>query len=346
MHSFIENRAARLVGIAAGLVIIAAGLKLAAPILAPVTFALFAIAIVWPLQKTLQRVLPGVAALGITLVATSLVLGAFGIMVSWGLAQVVQWLIANTGRFQLLYSRGTQLLEYYGVFIDGVIANRFDVSWIVGMLRVLSVQLNGMVGFSLLVFIFLVLGLLEVRVFAQRLEANGANTAATIGRIAAKFRRYLLIRTIASVLTGASIWVFTLYMGLELAVAWGVIGFALNFIPFIGPAIAMVLPMCLAIVQFESVAVIVGIFAGLSVIQFIIGSYLEPRLAGAALSISPFLVLFSVFFWSFLWGISGAFIGVPIVIALLTFAEANPSLRWIAELLSGTEQSGISSDAT
>jgi predicted PurR-regulated permease PerM len=60
------------------------------------------------------------------------------------------------------------------------------------------------------------------------------------------------------------------------------------------------------------------VFVGLNVIQFLIGSYLEPRIAGAALSLSPFLVLFAVFFWAFLWGLPGAFIGVPIVIACLT----------------------------
>jgi hypothetical protein len=45
-----------------------------------------------------------------------------------------------------------------------------------------------------------------------------------------------------------------------------------------------------------------------------------------------FVVLFAVFFWTFLWGLPGAFIGVPIVIALLTFCEQHPSARWIAEL--------------
>jgi predicted PurR-regulated permease PerM len=63
-----------------------------------------------------------------------------------------------------------------------------------------------------------------------------------------------------------------------------------------------------------------------------VGSYLEPRFVGSALSISPFLVLFSVFFWAFLWGIPGAFIGVPIVIAGLTLCEQDRSTRWIADL--------------
>ena len=60
-------------------------------------------------------------------------------------------------------------------------------------------------------------------------------------------------------------------------------------------------------------------------------------MAGAALSISPFIVLFAVFFWSFLWGVSGAFIGVPIVIALLAVCDEHESTRWIALLLSGRE---------
>ena len=55
------------------------------------------------------------------------------------------------------------------------------------------------------------------------------------------------------------------------------------------------------------------------------------------------LVLFAVFFWTFLWGISGAFIGVPIVIAALTLCEQHPSTRWIADLLDGSEKPKIAS---
>ena len=57
----------------------------------------------------------------------------------------------------------------------------------------------------------------------------------------------------------------------------------------------------------------------------------------ATLSVSPFLILFAVFFWSFLWGIPGAFIGVPIVIAILTICEENDSTKWVATLLSGRD---------
>jgi len=142
---------------------------------------------------------------------------------------------------------------------------------------------------------------------------------------------------VMSVLTGAVVWGITLLAGLELATAWGVIAFVLNYIPFIGPLFATVFPTLFAIAQFESWQLALIVFLSLNLIQFLIGSYLEPRIAGAALAVSPFLILFAVFFWSFLWGIPGAFIGVPIVIAVLTVCEQHESSKWVATLLSGRD---------
>jgi AI-2 transport protein TqsA len=87
--------------------------------------------------------------------------------------------------------------------------------------------------------------------------------------------------------------------------------------------------------QFASWQAVLGVFVCLNIIQFVIGSYVEPRVSGTVLSISPSLVLFSVFFWTFLWGLFGAFIGVPIAIAALTFCAHYPSTRWVADLLGG-----------
>ena len=76
------------------------------------------------------------------------------------------------------------------------------------------------------------------------------------------------------------------------------------------------------------------VFIGLNLLQFVIGSYIEPRVAGTAVSVSPFMVLFAVFFWGMLWGIAGAFIGVPILIALATVCARHPAARPLAVLLS------------
>src|SRR2546429_289349 len=100
--------------------------------------------------------------------------------------------------------------------------------------------------------------------------------------------------------------------GLPFAFEWGVIAFVLNYIPFIGPFVATLFPTLLAMTQFESWPAVLGVFVCLNVIQFAVGSYIEPRVAGWMLSISPVVVLFAIFFWTFLWGLFGTFIGVPI----------------------------------
>ncbi len=89
-----------------------------------------------------------------------------------------------------------------------------------------------------------------------------------------------------SVLTGLGFWLFTALYGLDLSREWGVIAFVLNFIPFIGSFVATLLPTLFAAAQYESLASSVWIFIGLNIIQFVVGSYIEPRVAGRAVAVS------------------------------------------------------------
>lgn len=89
-------------------------------------------------------------------------------------------------------------------------------------------------------------------------------------------------------------------MGLDPAMQWGVLAFVLNLIAFSGSFVATILSTVLALIQFESIQTALLVFLRLNAIQFLIGSYLEPRLAGAAVAISPFMVLFAVFFFGLL----------------------------------------------
>jgi predicted PurR-regulated permease PerM len=103
-----------------------------------------------------------------------------------------------------------------------------------------------------------------------------------------------------------------------MAGAWGVLAFALNYLPYIGSL---------------TVTALLPLFA------FV---HLEPAFSGSALSISPPVDLFSIVLWTFLWGALGAFLGVPLSIAALTVYEHFPSTQWIADLLSGGRRIGAS----
>ena len=150
----------------------------------------------------------------------------------------------------------------------------------------------------------------------------------------------MLVRTLLSVLTGSVIFLFALAVGLEPALAWGILAFALNYIPFVGPFVATILPALFAIAQLDTWQAVILVFLGLTAIQFLIGNYLEPLAAGAALSISPLTVIFAVFFWALLWGIPGALIGVPIMIAIIAISAEFPVSRWVAILLAGQPSNG------
>jgi len=324
-------------------ILVSVALDFARSIFAPFAFALFMVAIAWPLQSGLERMLPQFVALFITLFVTAVVLILFTSMVAWGFSVVAQWMIANAARFQAMYVQWTHWLEEHGIFIVGMISERFDVMWLIRVAQTVAGRINNTVGFAILAFVFMMLALLEAGDMRQRLASlkdreKGRELAEAGEKIGAKFRKYMLVRTQLSALTGVAVWAFALLTGLELAAAWGIIAFALNYIPFLGPWVATILPALFAIAQFDSWQPIVIIVLGLFAIQFTIGNYLEPLVAGAALSISPLAVIFAVFFWSFLWGIPGAFIGVPITIAILTLCELSPSSRWIATLLSGSAQ--------
>ncbi|MBC9206085.1 AI-2E family transporter [Roseomonas aerophila] len=331
-------------------VLVLAGLHVAAPILAPVTFALFTIALVLPLQQVLERRLPRALAMLLTILATVAVVGLLGSMVVWGLTRVGHWLVQNSSNILALYAATTSMLDARGLDSAAMLAQQFDVSLLLRTARSLAGYLQGFVSFIALMVVFIVLGLLEVDLTVRKLagigKAGEGKAVLQVARnLAWKFQRYMLVRTAMSVATGICVFLFAWLFGLELALEWGVLAFVLNYIPFIGPLIATALPTLLALVQFGSVMTALSVLVGLNVIQNIIGSYVEPRTAGAALAVSPFIVLLSVFFWSFLWGVAGAFIGVPIVIALLTGFDAHPRTRWVAVLLSGSVRPEASHEA-
>jgi AI-2 transport protein TqsA len=324
--------------ICAGILTLGA-LWLASAVMTPVTFALFIIALVWPLQRRLQSVLPRVIAVLVTAAIALLAIGAGGWLVFWGFGRVAQWVIANAARLQGLYLHAADLLERHGLYAAELFAEQVNVLWLVQVLRAIGGGLQGVFSFSIVTFVFVILGLLEVEALGRRLRRTGnaqiGNAmVASATEIAARLQTYMLVRFGMSVLTGLGFSAFAAVYGLDLQREWGVIAFVLNFIPFIGSFIAALLPTLFAAAQYESFYAAIVVFVSLNLLQFVIGSYIEPRVAGTVVSVSPFMVLFAVFFWGMLWGIAGAFIGVPILIALATICAGHPAARPIAILLS------------
>jgi predicted PurR-regulated permease PerM len=319
-------------------IVILAAAAYARSFLAPIAFALFIAAIVWPLQRALQRLMPQLVALTIVTVTIAIVFLLFGFLIAWSFGRVGRGVINDAAQFQALYEQLALWLESHGIALARLWADHFNASWLIRLVQTATARVNTTLSFWIIVLIYLVLGLLEVDAFARKVQRMESQTAARViahGTLAAatRLRRYMLVRTLMSALTGLLVWAFAAAIGLNYAAEWGVIAFVLNYIPFIGAFIATLLPTLFALAQFASWQLSLVVFACLNVIQFVVGSYIEPRVSGDVLAMSPTIVVVAVFFWAFLWGLPGAFIGVPIVIVLLAFAAEHPHTRWLADLL-------------
>ena len=315
-------------------------LYVASAVFAPAALALFIIALVWPLQSMLQSRMPKLLALACTVLITIVIFLAQTTLAGWAFGRVARWLVSDTARFQTMYDQVAAWLELHGMSISTLWTEHFNTAWILRRVQDLTGRLNTTLSFWLIALVYVILGLLEVDDMRARTAAMSNRNVSEILRTgtaatAVKFRKYMIVRTQMSIATGILVWLFAWAIGLQFAAEWGVIAFVLNYIPFIGPFIATMFPTLFAVATFGTWQAALGVFLCLNIIQFVVGSYVEPRVSGTVLSMSPTIVLFAVFFWTFLWGIFGAFIGVPITIALLTFCAMSPATRWISDLLGG-----------
>jgi AI-2 transport protein TqsA len=327
------------VGIIAAVMICVAAYQ-ASEVFAPLALALFIIALVWPLQSWLQARMPALPALAITMTVTVAGCIAFASLVVWGFGRVGVSLLADSARYQALYASAIDWLEDRGISVAGLWSEHFNVGWLVQWAGQITGRINTTLSFWLIALLYVILGLMEVDDLRRRAKAFLRPETSRIllqGSVATAvtLRTYMKVRTMMSVATGVLVGAFAWMAGLPFALEWGVIAFALNYIPFIGPFVATLFPTLLAMTQFQSWEAVIGVFVCLNIIQFVVGSYIEPRVSGAVLAMSPTVVLLAVFLWTYLWGLFGAFIGVPIVIAIVTFCGYHPSSRWIADLLGG-----------
>lgn len=306
-------------------------------VLAPVAFALFIIMLVWPVQRALASALNPALTLLISFVLVLGVLLGFGWLMAWTVGQVGRRIASDATTYQFLYQQFQAWLEAHGIAASLLWSDNFNITTTLRMLQTVSLQLRNIFSFWLIALVYVLLGLAEIDAFGSRINRlNNQQAVVSFLRAskaaAAKIRVYMLLRTAMSVATGVFVWLFTRLLGLPFAETWAFVAFILNFIPFLGPLIATLLITAFAFTQWGDWRWGGFIFVGLNAIQSIIGSVIEPRLTGRTLALSPLATLFSVFAWAAIWGVFGAFIGVPLTIVILTFCAHHASTGPIAEI--------------
>jgi predicted PurR-regulated permease PerM len=145
---------------------------------------------------------------------------------------------------------------------------------------------------------------------------------------------YVALKTLTSLLTGFLSYFALLFIGIDAPLFWAFLIFVLNFIPTIGSLIATAFPAIFAILQFGEITPGILVLSIVGAIQLVVGNFIEPRLMGNSLNISPLVVFLTLAIWGVIWGISGMLLSVPITVILIIIMSEFPGTRPFAILLS------------
>jgi predicted PurR-regulated permease PerM len=187
-----------------------------------------------------------------------------------------------------------------------------------------------------LIILTVIFMLLEISGFPDKLrDAMGTTQSSFAGltEITVGIKHYMMIKTLTSLATGTLIAIWLAIIGVDFPVLWGLVAFALNFIPNIGSIIAAIPAILLALIQ-------LGIFPALHaaiaflVVNLVIGNAIEPRIMGKGVGLSTLVVFLSLVFWGWVLGPIGMLLSVPLTMIIKIGLEHNEGTRKIAVLLS------------
>lgn len=195
------------------------------------------------------------------------------------------------------------------------------------------------VGNLLLVLVYLIFMLagghsMNIRLDRAFEPERAAKVKTVINDIESQVRQYLAIKTFISLLNGTIAGIILFIAGVDFVIFSALLVSLLNFIPNIGSVIATMFPVLICFLQYGFSLRLLLVLLGLMVTQFTIGNAVEPRITGKSLNLSPIVILVSLIFWGFIWGIVGMILAVPLTSAMKIFCENIPTLKPIADLIS------------
>ncbi|MBV9490776.1 MAG: AI-2E family transporter [Verrucomicrobia bacterium] len=202
-----------------------------------------------------------------------------------------------------------------------------------------------------LVFIYGLFMLLEFRYATVKLNAlfpdplRRERALRILRRIDHDIHTYLSVKTAVSFATALLSYFLLRLVGVDFAEFWALLIFIFHFIPTFGVIFATLLPTLLAAVEFDHLGPFLIVGLGLAAIAQFMGNIVEPNVMGESLNLSPLAVIMALIFWGTLWGVTGAFLCVPLTVMVVIILSNFEATRWVAVLLSKTGTIGPGEEA-
>ena len=330
----IEKNQERSILITASLVIIAMvhisiALIYAKSVLIPFTLAILVALLVSPIMDFLIRKfkLPSAVAFAITILLVVMFLFLLYSFFSYAIQTIVQTADNYSANFIVLMGKTFEYLKRWHIEMD---SQKLTLAIQEQMPKIVTNTFGSVMGFfssTIFVCIFVLFLLMG---YNPKNQPKGI-----YADIIQKIRKYIITKTVVSIITGLLVWLSLSAFGLQLAPIFGMMAFLLNFIPSIGSIIATLLPLPIAFAQFQHPWLIVFVIIIPGAIQMTIGNIIEPKLMGKELSLHPAAILLALSFWGLFWGVIGMFLAVPITAIIRIILMQFESLKPIGNLLAG-----------
>jgi len=294
------------------------GLKYSSEILGPILLSIFLAIIIYPVLMWLKK--KGLSynqSVIVTLVGTL----AVGLAILWFLMVSLIQLVKELPDFTI---NSSGILAQYGNEIIKFIVTNIPLENITGLIATGT--------FILFAVIFLVyeLPLIKVRL-VNGLGADNPTLTKIFDIVDANIK-YFVIRAKVNFIYGIGVSAILFVFDINFAVLWGLLTFALGFIPYLGIMIAAIPPVLVAWAKYGIWgAITMGLF--FIIINTVAESYIFPRLTGKGLQMSVFVVFVSLFVWGWILGPTGFLIGVPLTLIVIKYLENYDETRWLALLM-------------
>lgn len=198
--------------------------------------------------------------------------------------------------------------------------------------------LGGSFGFTkglVLVVIYMLFIFAEQAVFRRKILAIAGDRASDVlDTISRGVQRYLGVKTLISLVTGSIAYAVLVALEVPYAFVFGILTFLLNYIPTFGSIIAAIFPTIVALAVNDTWNAAIIVVVAYLAINMTLGNFVEPKILGRELNLSPLVIIISVVVWAGLWGPVGTFLAVPLTAGIQIVLASGKSTHPIAVMMS------------
>lgn len=208
------------------------------------------------------------------------------------------------------------------------------------ILRSLFASITDIISNAFMIILYAVFVLLEEDNFRPKLQAifvekeQSKRVDDLLEKIGGSVSNYLRLKTLVSLITGILSYVALWVIGVDAPEFWAFLIFILNFIPTIGSLVGTVFPAIFCLFQFGEFLPSILVLSIVGTIQILVGNFLEPKLMGSSMNISPLVTILALSIWGALWGITGMILSVPITVIMIIILSQFERTKPIAIMLS------------